>query len=93
MKIDSFVKVTLVLIVVFLGIIALKPILQPEGVIAASGGKFDYIQNWSGLKDILIFDSRTGDLWGYSGKALIGKEAPYYVGRLTELGKPFAKPK
>lgn len=81
------------LIVVFLGIIALKPILQPESVIAASGGKFDYVQNWSGGKGFVIFDSRTGDLWVYSGEALEGKKAPDYVGRLTELGKPFAKPK
>ena len=99
MKSDRFVKGTLVLIAVFLGIIALKPIFKTETVQANPGGKLDFVQglgtysrssaNFSGWR-VLLFDSRTGDLWEYRALSSVGRGdgKPIYRGTITELGKP-----
>jgi len=107
MKTDSFTKVLLVLIALFLGVIALRPFLQPELAVGSPGGKFDYVQAWETsistvgvgsregllINNSIIFDSRTGDLWGYTREALNGKKNPEYLGTVTDLGKPFSQRK
>jgi len=100
MKFDSFVKVMLVLIALFLGIIALKPFFETQFATENLGGKKDYIQVWCsscvipGLpykSHFIFFNSNTGDIWAYSDEALAGKSNPIYLGRLKALGQPVTK--
>jgi hypothetical protein len=42
---------------------------------------------------IILMDSKTGDIWAYSDKAIIGKEKPVYIGTLTTLGQMIEKKK
>jgi len=100
MKFNSFIKVTLVMITFFLGIIVANGYLKSDEAIANPGGKFEYVQMWAmgyslpGLPreaHIILFDSRNGDVWAYSDTAMVGKGTPSYLGKLTELGKPIMK--
>ena len=100
MKFDSFLKVTLVMIAIFLGIIAANGYLKSHEAIASPGAKFDYIQIWAmgyslpGLphdSHIILFDTRNGNVWAYSDGAMVGKGTPSYIGKLAELGKPILK--
>jgi len=100
MKSNSFLRVALVIIAIFMGLVIANSYLKPNKAIASPGGKFDYIQVWAmgytlpGLpreSHIILFDSRNGDVWAYSDAAIVGKEKPSYVGKLTELGKPIMK--
>jgi hypothetical protein len=95
-----FLKVTSVMVALFLGIIVANGYLKSDEAIANPGGTFDYIQVWAmdsclpGLPSeahIILFDSRNGDVWAYSDTAMVGKATPSYVGKLTELGKPIMK--
>jgi hypothetical protein len=90
----------LVLIAVFLAIIALKPILKTQSAMAIPEGKMDYVQIWCssctfpGLPHeghLILFDSRNGDIWAYSDKAVTGISKPVYLGKLKELGQPIMK--
>lgn len=40
---------------------------------------------------VVMMDSKTGDIWAYSGSAIIGKEKPEYIGTLTTLGQTIQK--
>jgi len=93
MKLDTFSKVLLVLIALFLGIIALSPYIGGRSAYADPGAKFDYVQVWGNLPGhgLLLFDTRDGSLWEYWPNALEGKTKPEYAGKLTELGEPIAK--
>lgn len=103
MKKDSFLKVTLVLIALFLGIIALRPFLEIRSTSANPGGKFDYIQVWCsscflpGLPEkgghLILLDSRNGDIWAYSDKAMAGQAKPILYGKLKEIGQPILRGK
>jgi hypothetical protein len=37
---------------------------------------------------LILMDSRTGQIWGYSDDAIAGRAAPIYVGTLDAVGKP-----
>lgn len=102
MKKDTFLKLTLVLIVLFLGIIALRPFLEIRAASANPGGKFDYIQVWCsscslpGLPSeghFILFDSRNGDIWIYSDKAMASQAKPLLYGKLKEIGQPILREK
>lgn len=98
MKLDAFAKSTLVLIALFLAVIAVSNVSQTQTANATPGGKFDYIQIWNSSANIqawsgqtesgwILFDARTGELWAYSQRAILGRAEPYFIGKLTEIGK------
>lgn len=93
MKLDAFVKVTLVIIAVFLGIIVLRPFFEIGSASANPSRKFDYVQfSYRHIDPIGIafFDTITGDIWGYR---IDSPGKLYHVGRLVELGKPLQEQK
>lgn len=88
-KLDTFTKVLLVVIAVFLGIIALKPIFYTE-VAQANPGRFDNIdfELVVGKRAVAsFFDRSSGEVWLYdidSGEYLEMK-------KMTSLGQNMAK--
>ena len=99
MKADAFFKIMLVLIALLLGIIVARPFFEPAPAAAASGGKLEDVQMWcifceaggAGEPGMLLFSSKTGDLWIYPERAVTGQGKPVYIGTLTSLGEPFSK--
>jgi len=65
MKIDKFTKVVLLVIAVFLGIIAFKPLVLVKTT-SASPGSLDNIKplggTWGG-GGFYVLDTRNGDVW------------------------------
>jgi hypothetical protein len=95
MQPDLFTRTMLMAIAFFLGVIALRPLVQTESA-QAGAGEFDHVR-YLGRFGIgqqsgnLFLDARTGDIWGYGYGATSGS-APevLYIGRLTRLGEPLA---
>lgn len=87
MKIDTFTKILLLVIAIFLGILVLKPLVQVKTV-QGGPGSFDYVKPIGVWKARPLFlDARNGDIWWYyefGGSAI-------HLGRLIELGKPLVK--
>lgn len=85
MRIDRYTKTMLTLIVIFLGIIAMRPLLSPIPAVAQQ--KPSYSQNTRFMKfdndDFELFDPSTGDLWEYDS---LGR--PIAHKKIIELGKP-----
>ena len=77
MRIDLYTKVVLTAIAVLLGVIALRGYAGPEVVQAQ--GAFSGVQ----YNNEVLFDTRTGDLWIYSGQKLDRHW------RMTKLGQPW----
>ena len=93
MKIDKFTKVVLLVIAVFLGIIALKPLVLVKTT-SASPRSLDYIKPLGGaINGFFVLDTRNGHVWLYCYEEYIKDIRPYYAGRLIELGKPLVKKK
>lgn len=83
MKIDLYTKIILTLIAIFLGIIAVKPLLPSP--VSAADGKFGHVQ----FSSMQFFDSRSGDLWLIN---LHDSPRPPnwsfdYLGRVEAMGK------
>ena len=86
MKLDWFLKGSLVVLIVLLGIIAFRPVAQPPAVLAQSGSPYPYWieQGTVSLKKPdgnvtwgkVVVDMRTGDVWGFPMKA---QNTPYPV--------------
>lgn len=100
MKLNSFFKLSLAAIVVLLLIALTAGNFTFDKANASPGGSFDYVQIWGmsqslpGLPmeaHVILFDSRNGNVWAYSDKAMVGKAQPSYIGKLAELGKPIMK--
>ncbi|MEE8184923.1 MAG: hypothetical protein V3T96_00800 [Thermodesulfobacteriota bacterium] len=76
MNINNFMRVALVCVVVFTGIIAIKLYTRSEYAYASLSGNLDYIQVLSedfrnGTDDyIILLDSRNGNIWAYQQDAL-----------------------
>jgi len=69
--------------------------LRPQSVAAAGAS---HIQSWGIIGDpqhpdyLVLYDSSTGEIWGYRGNTLLGTaEAPIRIGRLTKVGAPIVK--
>lgn len=80
MCVDLYTKTILTVIAALLGIVALRPIVQPTSV--AAQGSFtgvQVMQTQSG--NLLFFDSRNGDLWYYDSSY-----DPWTHQRITQLG-------
>lgn len=77
MQRDLYLRVVLTLIAVFLGILALRPLLAPAGVRAQSDGGCSCLQFDPGVKQIVVpsgeasvpgriaIDLRTGNVYGF----------------------------
>lgn len=86
MKLDWFVKSLLVVIAIFVGVIAFRPVAQPPSVLAQGGSPYPYFieQGTVSLKKPdgnvtwgkVVVDLRTGDVWGFPMKA---QNTPYPV--------------
>jgi len=76
MKTDLFVKTLLILITVFLGLIALRPLLTPQIVQAESEGEHNFyiepgtaiLNSPDGTQNVVgkvVVDLTTGKIWGF----------------------------
>ncbi len=83
MKLDTFTKTALAAIALFLGVIALRPVLDPPVSLAQGNGSDFYIEPGShalrapdGSRNVMgkvVVDLRTGSIWGFP----TGTSAPY----------------
>lgn len=89
MKVDFYTKAILTLIAIFLGVLSLRPIIEPEGAFAGASDKFGNLAFASYEDHVLFFDRKTGDVFNY----FIGRSIKPYFGRIVELGEPLVKPK
>ena len=86
MKLDWFVKILLVSVVVLLAVLVFRPVAHPPSVLAQSGSPYPYFieQGTVSLKKPdgniawgkVVVDMRTGDVWGFPMKA---QNTPYPV--------------
>lgn len=86
MHIDLYTKTILTLIALLLAVMALKPFVQPTGVKAQSS--LNGIEFSFGGTGLWFFDTKSGDIWGYSAQNPNEVEK---VGKMTQLGKPLTK--
>ena len=63
MRTDLYTKTILTLIALLFAVFALKPVFQPQGVIAQGG--FAGIQFSYGAGNHAFFNTNTGDVWEY----------------------------
>jgi hypothetical protein len=96
MRVDTSTKILLVVIAFFLGLIALRPLVQVDTA-KANPGSFDYITplpfttlQGGGLATVLM-DNRTGDIWVYNLQGGPRETQGVYAGTFTALGKPLTK--
>ncbi len=85
MRIDWFTKAALAAIVVLLALITLRPYVAPE--VAHAQGDLTGMQFAATPVGYSFFDSRTGELWEYSGTGLVKKY------RINKPGDPLTKEK
>ncbi|MDO8142602.1 MAG: hypothetical protein Q6358_13970 [Candidatus Brocadiales bacterium] len=64
-KIDTFTKILLVVIAIFIGMIALKPIFSTE-VAQANPGQFNNLDLEIQGSEAVFFDRSTGTIWVYN---------------------------
>ena len=68
-KLDRTVKAILLAIAVFLGIIALRPLLEPTRTAMAQAARFEHVQIisplflYKGNQGILVLDQRNANIW------------------------------
>ena len=66
---DRMLKLVLLVIAVFLGMIAVRPYLAPETAVAADSGRFDYLTVvspaylYNGRQGCCLLDKRNGNVW------------------------------
>jgi len=67
MRVDLYTKTILTLIALFLGVVAVRPILQPQVAMAggntAQEGSFGGIQFSYSAGEPAFFDPRSGEVW------------------------------
>jgi hypothetical protein len=80
MRIDLYTKTILTLIALFLAVVAIKPFLQPQAVMA-QGGYAGIQFSYSGGNHA-FFNANTGDVWEYGDH---GNFRNHY--KVHELGK------
>ena len=88
---DLFIKVTLLAIALFLGVIALHPLFEPAIAVQAQGARFDHVFILSatflykGGNGLLVMDKRNGNVW-FIPRVNDGFQDPVFIIRL-----PFEK--
>ena len=88
MRIDLYTKVVLTVIMLLLGVIAIRPLVHPDTT-ASAQGPFAGVQ-FASYGGYTFFDSRTGDIWLYNSPDIPG--APSHL-RLTKFGQPLVNDK
>jgi hypothetical protein len=84
MRIDLYTKTVLTVIALLLAVIALKPVLQPQAVMAQGNlSGVQFAPDMSGGS--WFFDTHTGDIWHYSGSEVDRHR------KVTQLGKNLAE--
>ena len=84
MRIDLYTKTILTLILLFLALIALKPIFQPPAAQAA--GNYGSIQFSYSNGEASFFDTRSGDVWIHDNN---GHYRQHY--RVNQWGKDLGR--
>jgi hypothetical protein len=82
MKPDLYTKAVLAVIALMLAVIACKPLINPETT-ASAQGPFAGVQFTGGVLGFSVYDTRTGDFWGYDNE----REGSNYVLRLKTSGR------
>src|SRR3954465_6002938 len=68
-KPDRFLNAILMAIVLLLGMIALRPFLDPDGKVLAQSAKFDHVTIvaagflYKGQQGLLVLDRRNANIW------------------------------
>jgi hypothetical protein len=84
MRIDLYTKTILTLIVLLLGVIAFKPVIQPKSV--AAEGSLNGVQLSGFGSNLWAVDTRSGDIWVYDIKP--GTVSLHR--KIVQLGKPLS---
>jgi hypothetical protein len=90
---DRFVKTTLVVITVFLGVVVFRPMFHPAPVLAQAEGAYPFyvepgytmLRKPDGTAQVygkVVIDMRNGDIWGFPTTV----QGPYPID--TSLSKP-----
>ncbi len=88
MKIDWSMKLILLAIAIFLGVIAFRDIAP----VSAARMNFSHLQVTAASQGFFVFDEKTGAVWFYTDIARIGVAGSFFsLGRITEPGRPLAK--
>jgi hypothetical protein len=81
------VKVALLAIAMFLGVIAFRPLFEPAGKVQAQAAKFDHVFIvstlflYKGQQGLLVMDRRNGNVW-FIQKTSDGFQDPVFVVRM-----------
>ena len=93
MKLDKSIKIMLFMVTLFLGIIALKPLMKPEIAYASPIARLNIAVLHGGVdpdypnrNHTIILDLDNGHVWDYTYDALSGKADPVFVGTISKLG-------
>jgi hypothetical protein len=84
---DWTTKAILLLIAVFLGVLALRPVIQPSATVLAQPARFDHVMIastsflYKGFPGMLVMDKRNGNVWFYQ-RANESFKDPVFVIRL-----------
>jgi len=91
MLIDTTLKVILLVIALFLGVIAIRPFFAPETTVLAQAARFDHVMIvattflYKGGQGLLVLDRRNGNVW-FIPRMADGFQDPVFVIRM-----PFEK--
>jgi hypothetical protein len=86
-KSDKTTKLALVAIAVFLGIIALRPFVEPTVTVMAQPARFDHVMIastgflYKGAQGMLTLDKRNGNVWFFP-RGNEGFQDPIFVMRM-----------
>jgi hypothetical protein len=87
LQINRTLKATLLVIALFLGIIALRPMFAPATIVQAQAARFDHVFILStmflykGQQGLLLLDRRNGNIWFVPKKDEIFQD-PIFVIRM-----------
>ncbi len=90
-KNDFTVRVILLVIAIFMGVIALRPLFHPGASVLAQSAKFDHVYIispmflYKGEQGLLVLDRRNGNIWFIPKSGAVFGD-PAYVTRV-----PFEK--
>ena len=85
---DLMSRITLCVIALFLGIIALRPFFEPPAIVQAQSARFDHVFILSatflykGQQGILVMDKRNGNIW-FIQRTGEGFQDPVFVLRMA----------
>jgi len=91
LRTDWSLKAILAIIAVFLGILALRPMVQPGATVLAQSARFEHVEIispvflYKGNQGVLVMDQRNGKFWFFP-RVNEQYQAPVFIVRL-----PFEK--